>query len=388
MTHVPYSLTHARGLEDVRGNKCLDLKTHILVEWLETMNLGLHVIDLPKKVIVGEGAIKELSNVMRELNLTTPIAIVAGPNVWRLYRDKLLEPLEEFTKDYEYFEASEPSLNYAEKLYIDIREYKPSLIIGFGGGKSIDLAKYIAMKLSIPFISVPTSASHDGITSPFASLRGTTKPYSIKAKAPLAIIADIDIIARAPIRLLRAGSGDLIAKLTAVRDWQLAHKLKNEYYGEYAASLALLSAKHVLRFANVIRRGGKEAARIVVEGLISSGVAMCIAGSTRPASGSEHLFSHALDIIAPGKALHGEQVALGTIMMMYLHGGNWRKIRKIMKKIGLPTKAKELGIRDTDVIRALTIAHSIRPERYTILGESGLTWEAAEKLAKTTGVID
>ncbi len=114
---------------------------------------------------------------------------------------------------------------------------------------------------------------------------------------------------------------------------------------------------------------------------------MCIAGSSRPASGSEHLFNHALDLVANYPALHGEQVAVGTIMMSYLHGIKWRRIKRIVKKLGLPTTAKELGVKDVDVIKALTIAHRIRPERYTILGESGLTWEAAEKLARVTGVI-
>ncbi|MEM1867136.1 MAG: NAD(P)-dependent glycerol-1-phosphate dehydrogenase, partial [Zestosphaera sp.] len=86
--------------------------------------------------------------------------------------------------------------------------------------------------------------------------------------------------------------------------------------------------------------------------------------------------------------LHGEQVGVGAIMMSYLHGIEWRKIKKVLKKVGLPTTAKELGVRDVDVINALTIAHKIRTERYTILGESGLTYEAAEKLAKETEVID
>ncbi len=354
------------------------------------MSVGqLHLIELPKRVIVGDGALSQLPEIIRELGLeNTSVAIVSGPNVWRLYRDRLLEPLERVASDYSYFEAKEPSIAYARQLVDEVRSYKPKLVIGFGGGKSIDLAKYVAYKLGLHFISAPTSASHDGIASPFASLKGTEKPYSIRAATPLAIIADTSIVARAPERLLRAGSGDLIAKLTAVRDWQLAHKLKNEYYGEYAASLALLSAKHVMKFASLIRRGGSDAARIVLEGLISSGVAMCIAGSTRPASGSEHLFSHALDMIAPKPALHGEQVALGTIMMMYLHGGDWRRVRRVLRKIGLPVTAKELGIDDYYIVKALTIAHKIRPERYTILGETGLTWEAAERLARVTGVID
>ena len=115
---------------------------------------------------------------------------------------------------------------------------------------------------------------------------------------------------------------------------------------------------------------------------------MCIAGSSRPASGSEHLFSHALDILAPKPALHGEQVGIGTIMMLYLYGDpKWKKVRNVLQKIGAPITARELGISEEIIIKALTIAHTIRP-RYTILGEKGLTWEAAEKLARATGVIE
>ncbi|MEM2534363.1 MAG: iron-containing alcohol dehydrogenase, partial [Candidatus Nezhaarchaeales archaeon] len=179
----------------------------------------------------------------------------------------------------------------------------------------------------------------------------------------------------------------VLAKLTAVRDWRLAHKLKNEYYGEYAASLAEMSARLVMKCARLIGAHKEEGVRTVIEALVSCGVAMCIAGSSRPCSGSEHMFSHALDMIAPRPALHGEQCGIGTIMMAYLHGINWRKIRKALKIIGAPTTAKELGIEDEYVVRALVEAHKIR-DRYTILGDTGLTWEAAESVARITGVID
>ncbi|WP_317894860.1 NAD(P)-dependent glycerol-1-phosphate dehydrogenase [Pyrofollis japonicus] len=347
----------------------------------------LHSIVLPSHVVVGSGAISSLPTIIKQLKEKPILAIISGPNVWKKYGTILLNVLEHVA-EYTVFEAKAPTVEYAEKLANEVTDYSPDIVIGFGGGKSIDLAKYSALRAGKPIISVPTSPSHDGIVSPFVSLKGFERPYSVKGKTPYAIVADIDIIADAPKRLIRAGAGDLIAKLTAVRDWKLAHKLKGEYYGEYSAKLALLSARHVIEYAGEIGRGTKEAVRILVEGLVSSGVAMCIAGSTRPASGSEHLFSHALDLIVPGKALHGEQVALGTIMMMYLHGGNWRKVKKTVEKLGIPTKARSLGIPDEAVIKALTIAHKIRPERYTILGETGLTWEAAERLARVTGIID
>jgi len=347
-----------------------------------------HIIDLPKKIVIGEGVINKTPSYLQELGISGRILVITGPNVYNIIGKSFVDMLAEKGFDVDYKTIQSAHIDVINSIINEFKDAKVNAIIGLGGGKCIDTAKYVSFKLNKPFISIPTAASHDGVASPFASVKGLGKPTSVKTKVPLAIIADSKIIAKAPYRLLASGVGDVIAKFTAVLDWRLAHKLKNEYYGEYAASLALLSAKHVLCYADVIRRGDERAVRIVMEALISSSIAMCIAGSTRPGSGSEHLFSHALDLIAPKPALHGEQCGVGTIMMAYLHGRDWRKIRNTLKKIGAPTTAKELGIPDYYIIKALTIAHKIRPERYTILGESGLTWEAAENLAKTTGVID
>jgi len=150
-----------------------------------------------------------------------------------------------------------------------------------------------------------------------------------------------------------------------------------------------MTAKLILKSSNIIKEGLEESARLVVKSLFSSGVAISIAGSSRPASGSEHKFSHALDEIAPKSksSLHGEQCGLGTIMMMSLHDGNWKCIQETLKKIKAPTNAYDLDIDPEYIIEALTIAHTIRTERYTILGDRGLSRSAAKNLAIKTGVI-
>jgi glycerol-1-phosphate dehydrogenase [NAD(P)+] len=148
-----------------------------------------------------------------------------------------------------------------------------------------------------------------------------------------------------------------------------------------------MTAKMTLESADAIKEGHIESAALVVKALISSGMAISIAGTSRPASGSEHKFSHALDIIAPKPALHGEQCGVGTIMMMYLHGGDWKFIRDTLKTIKAPTTATGMGIDPEYIIEALTIAHTIRKDRYTILGDRGLTIDAAEEIATATGVI-
>ena len=350
---------------------------------------AVHIIDLPKKVAVGEGIVGRVGRILREsIGGGLAVLVVTGPHVYNLYYRVVRESLENEGFTVDSIVVRDASVETANKVAQEASSDRIEVIAGLGGGKSIDVAKYASKIAGASFISIPTVASHDGITSPFSSLKGFERPISKKAKTPEVIVIDVDVIAGAPKRYNIAGFGDLIGKYTAVLDWKLAHKLRLEYYGEYAASLALMSARHVSQYADEIATGTKEGYRVLVEALVSSGVAMCIAGSTRPASGSEHLFAHALDLVAKNRPLHGEAVGLGTIMMMYLHGRNWKRVRSLLKRVGAPTTAKELGVSDYEVIEALTLAAKIRPERYTILGEKGLTWEAAEKLARKTGVIE
>ena len=128
-----------------------------------------------------------------------------------------------------------------------------------------------------------------------------------------------------------------------------------------------MSAKLVTENAELIVYRQDEGLRILLEALISCGVAMSIAGSSRPCSGSEHLFSHALDMIKPSHSMHGEQCGVGAILSAYLYRSNWQDIKKTLKLLNSPTTAAELGVEDSDVIEALKLAAKIRPERYTIL---------------------
>ena len=149
-----------------------------------------------------------------------------------------------------------------------------------------------------------------------------------------------------------------------------------------------MTVKLVTKNADLIHSQPQGYSRIVVKALISSSLAMCVAGSSRPGSGSEHMVSHALDSIAEKPALHGEQCALATVMMAYLHDLDWENIRDVLITLGLPITAKSLGLKDEEILKALEIAHEIRPERFTILGKDGLTHEAAVKVASITGIIN
>ena len=343
-------------------------------------------MELPRKVVVGSGAVAEVADVCRSLKLKGTVLIVTGPRTGQVVGQKVAQRMEE-----DGFDTILHATKSSKTEEVDVAQSlacknESGFLIGVGGGRSIDIAKLASQRAGVPFLSVPTAASHDGICSAQASLTIDGETTSIPAQSPLGIVADTNIISKAPPRLLAAGCGDIISNYTAILDWKLAQRLRNEEYSEYAAALSEMTARMIVETAPELKPGLEESARVVVKALISSGVAMSIAGSSRPASGSEHKFAHSVNQISPGKALHGELCGIGTIMMMYLHGGDWKTIREALKQVGAPTTARKMGLEDDTVIEALVNAHNIRPERYTILG-SGLTREAALKTAKITKVI-
>ncbi len=346
-----------------------------------------HLMELPRRVAVGTEIIKQVGEILADLETGPKSIILSGSNVKKLLQDTLIQSLNDEGFSSSWIQVGPSSFQEVERITSIAKDAGANFLIGVGGGKSIDLAKLASFNSKIPFVSIPTSASHDGISSPFASVKGLDRPYSIVAKPPIAIIADIEVIMKAPIKLLLSGCGDLISKKTAVKDWELSHEKTGEYYGRYSASLALLSANLIMEDAKLISSRNEDSVRAVIEALISSGVAAGIAGSSRPCSGSEHLFSHAMDIVAPGKGLHGEKCGIGTTMMAKLHGIDYQEIANALKLIGSPTKASEIGASDDEIVEALVLARSIRKDRYTILEEAKLTEQSARRLAREVGVI-
>lgn len=351
------------------------------------LTLKLHRMQLPREVILGEGTLGLISEVCKRLGFSKSAFVVTGPKTYHIAGKRVADELHDAGIEVSHCIVSSNTMWNVRAVEEKIKELKPQVVLGVGGGTKIDIAKLSSARQGTPFISVPTTASHDGIASSCASLKGLKKPYSVAAQSPMAILADTDIILQAPHRFAASGCGDIVAKFTAVRDWETAHHVRNEYYAGYAASLALMSAEHVMENADVIKPGMEEGIRVLLEALISCGVAMSIAGSSRPCSGSEHLFSHALDLIAPKSAMHGEQCGVGTIMMAYLQERNWKKIKATLRRVGAPTTAEELGIEPEHVIQALVKARTIRPERCTILDERKLNHDSAKKIAEATGVI-
>ncbi|WP_423792126.1 iron-containing alcohol dehydrogenase [Methanocaldococcus indicus] len=319
-------------------------------------------ISTPRYTIIEEDAIQKLPYILEKLNLKKPL-VVTGKNT---------KKYNIFDFDYIYYNELE---SFKDKNY--------DSIIGIGGGKAIDYGKFLSYKLKVPFISVPTTASNDGISSPIVSI----KQPSFMVEAPIAIIADINIIKNSPKRLIRAGIGDALSNITAVLDWKLAYKEgKEKYYSESSAIFSWTIANELINYI-LKSKNLKNLVPKLVKALVGSGIAICIANSSRPASGSEHLFSHALDMLKEKydfDSLHGEQCGLGTIMMSYLHEMEdnslniHKKIKTALEKVKAPTKLKDINIDEDIALEALLIAHKIR-KRWTILRD-GLSKKKAQEL--------
>jgi glycerol-1-phosphate dehydrogenase [NAD(P)+] len=340
----------------------------------------------PRTVLAGHGVLAELGRSCRQFDFPDRGAIITGPKTSELAGVAAKGALKESGFEIETFIAHEATMEEVHRIAEQARAARARFLVAVGGGSKIDVTKVAARDLNIPWVSVPTSAAHDGISSPRASLHDPQTVASISAVVPMGVLADTSLIVQAPFRLLASGCADVISNVTAVLDWKLATRLRNEEYSSTAATLAEYAAQEIVDHAGLIKPNLEESVWIAIRPMIVAGIAMSVAGSSRPCSGSEHLFSHALDRQAARPSLHGEQCGVGAIMMMYLHGGDWKKLRTALHAIGAPITARELGVSSDEVIEALVQAHRIRPERYTILGDNGLTREAAERLSNVTGV--
>ena len=330
--------------------------------------------ELPKRILVQKGAIdaiKEFSN-----GLGKNFLIVADEVTKSIGAEKIASSL-----GAKIVLIKDSSLDEVKKIEAE----KTDCIISFGGGKVIDVGKLAAHGKKIPFVSFPTACSHDGIASMNASIRENGEYKSFTATAPAGIIADVDILSKSPYRLEASGAADLISNYCSVFDWRLGSQKNGESYSEPIANLALLSAGLVSDNTLQIKRIEDEGIKNLMWGLIFSGISMTLHGSSRPASGAEHMFSHALDKI--GKfGLHGEQVGIGTIFFSYLQGQDWQKIRNTLKDLGAPTTIKEVGISQEVFVEAMIKAKDVR-KRYTILDEKPLTEKLVLRIVKETKLV-
>lgn len=314
------------------------------------------MIELPLFLEIGKGALKHLPEILKrnKVSFKKPLVLcddttydIAGREVHKVLKGA--EGMRVLNSSTEFVEASRAI----------IKSRSIDIVFGVGGGKVIDVGKYASGLEDVSFVSIPTAPSNDGIASPVAVIDGK----SIGTKMPIGLIADLDIISKAPLRNIRAGVGDLLANLSAVEDWRLARDEKGEKFDDFTALLSESAALLVLESEKPDLQSYQFLKKLVY-GLVLSGIAMYLAGSSRPCSGGEHEISHAIDELYGGKALHGEQVALGTIFTLHLQNNMYSKIVKnFFSQCGLDSG----WITREEFVKAIHYAPNTRKERYTIL---------------------
>ncbi len=253
-------------------------------------------------------------------------------------------------------------------------------VVGIGGGKVIDAAKYMGFLRKIPFISIPTSTSSDGFSSSSASLIVEGRRNSVPAKMAYGIIVDTQVLKTAPIKFLYSGIGDMISKITALYDWQFeeAHG-----YGEVNDFAMMIAKKAVNSFVRTPYHKITDDLLIkeLVDSLAMSGVANEIAGSSAPTSGSEHLISHALDKLLEHPQLHGIQVGIATYIMSIVQDHRYVRVGTVLKQTGFWDYVETLELKAEDFSKAIDMAPSVKPHRYTYLHEERYR-EMAKKLLR------
>jgi len=345
------------------------------------------IFNFPLSVLVEKAVEDKISSMLLNLDLGKKCIIFADDNVKKIIADRVADIVSE-KFEVRMIKPESAEKNYIENLAKTVSHYDFSIAIG--GGRTIDVAKYSSFLAGKPWIAFPTILSHDGVVSSRASIENNEMKISMQASGPTAIIADLETIKGAPYRFMASGCGDLISNISAVNDWRIASRAKKEKYSTLIAELSLLSAKACMEHVKEIRSKSYGGIEALLWGLVCSGFAMNLHGSSRPCSGSEHNFSHALEKLFHEKglqpAVHGEQVALGTIISLYLQKEDWEQARRIMKKFGLPVTAKQLGISGEAAVKALAAAKDVR-DRYTILNKYKLTEKASRKILGRLGII-
>jgi glycerol-1-phosphate dehydrogenase [NAD(P)+] len=245
---------------------------------------------------------------------------------------------------------------------------KVKALIGIGGGKALDYSKYCAHVLALPFISIPTSTSNDGFCSPTSSLLVSGKRKSVNSTIPYGIIVDINTVSLSPESTIYSGIGDLISKITAGWDWKKSCEKTNEKFNDFAYLVSQNTVTEFLNYQNYSIRNSIFTHHLVTS-LLMNGISMEIAGSSRPASGSEHLISHALDGISLKPSMHGIQVGLATYLCSYLQNNQFELVKNFLENTGFFNYLKNHPLNKNEFIEAIKIAPNVKEDFYTILSE-------------------
>ena len=272
------------------------------------------------KVIVEKGAVNSLPALLEEIGAKKPF-LLSGHDTFEAAGASVTAVLENNGIDYAKYvfpvSPVRPTEYTVGSAFMHF-DYSCDAIIGIGSGVINDTGKMLARATGLKYIIVATAPSMDGFVSGTSSMDRDGLKVSLYSTAAWAVVGDLDILCQAPMHMLVSGVGDMLAKITSLREWKLAEIIVGEDYCPVTAALVQKALDKVMSSTEGLLKREPEAVSSVMEGLVIAGIAMNYAGVSRPASGMEHYFSHIWDMrsLAFEDAQfeqHGIQAGLGTL---------------------------------------------------------------------------
>ena len=324
------------------------------------------LVPSPLVVDIRAGALNDLGTILADQRISASgrLAVAVSAGSGAALRERLAPQL----PGVDWFPLSRGTLDAAVDLADRMRSGSYDAVVGLGGGKIIDAAKYAAARVGLPVVAVATNLAHDGLCSPVSTLDNDAGRGSYGVPSPIGLIVDLDVIREAPGRFVAAGIGDIVSNISACADWELSKRVTGEQVDGLAVAMARSAGELMLRHPGTIADDTLLVA--LAESLVLSGIAMNIAGSTRPSSGACHEINHAIDILYPTRsAQHGEQCGLGAAFATYLRGETdlSGQMAAVLTRHGLPVTAAQIGFSDEEFVAAVHYAPQTRPGRFTIL---------------------
>ena len=323
------------------------------------------MIGTPLAVEVGAGTVDRLAPLLADRRISSGghVAVVVGPGMGEEIAEKLRDKLS--AADVHTVEGG--SIDAARALADSLRGDFHDAVVGIGGGRTLDVAKYAASLAGLPMVAVATSLAHDGIASPVASLEHLGSKGSYGVQMPIAVVVDLDYVKRSEPEMRRSGIGDVISNLGAVADWRLAERERGEAVDGLALTFARTAAMAIVHRRDTI--DDDEFLVALAEALVFGGMAMAAAGTSRPCSGGDHEILHAIDHLFPGSATHGELAGAASLFTAFLRGDDAMvaELDACLSHHGLPRMPADLGLTEAQFSEAVHYAPRTRPDRYTIL---------------------
>ncbi len=274
-----------------------------------------HSLDT-KFCVIEQGCMKRLNEYLTEFGFTENVVAIYDENTYEACRDRRPAVYKEVVLSPNGLHAD----NHGVALALAEIPTVCKCLIAIGSGTIHDLTRYCAYELKIPFVSCPTAASVDGFCSSVAAMTWNGFKKTLTAVSPSIVIADIDIISKAPIHLAKSGLGDMLGKYVALTEWKIGNILTGEYFCPHIYDMTKEATDKVVESSLGIMTGNAASYEALTYGLILSGLAMQLLGNSRCASGAEHHISHLIEMEPMGlnahsSALHGEKVGVATLIV-------------------------------------------------------------------------